>query len=905
MEKISSLFKYAAIMAGVSILVAVYVTSPYHGFPFHSLVEMFGIIVACGIFMVAWNSRQFQDNGYFLFLGIAYLFVAILDLLHTRTYQAVVFQGYGHNLSAQLRLAARYVESASLFSACFFIGKKKLKIEYLFFGYTITVFLLLGSIFFLNILPACFIEGAGLTLFNTISESIICLILLASIALLEQKRKEFDQGVLHLLVASIIMTIGSELAFTFLPYNSTLSNLIGHSLQTISFYLIYKAIVETGLMKPYQLLFRNLKQREEMMKKQTYALVERIRELNCLYGISHLVEKHIISLDEILQRTVALIPTAWQYPKVACARIMIRDQEFKTKNFRETPWKQTSDIFVDGDRIGSLAVCYLEKKPENGDGPFLREERRLINAITEQVGEIIQHKQAEAATKRAHAELDQIFNSADGGMCVIDKEYTVLRINDILCTLLGTSKNEATGKKCHEILHDSLCETASCPLTRILGGEKRIECYPSIKVRDGRSVPCILTATTFLDPDGHLIGIVENFKDITERKKVEEELQKAQKLESLGILAGGIAHDFNNLLAVIIGNLNLMEFYAESEHNKVDMIEVIEEAKKAYNQAKQLTLQLLTFSRGGAPNKKTVSLADLLQEATSLALRGSNVRCELCIPEDLWWAEVDEGQVSQAIDNLIINADQAMPEGGTIRVCAENVMVRLKDGLPLKGGNYIKVSVRDQGIGIPEKYLSRIFDPFFSTKEKGSGLGLAICYSIIKRHKGHITVESQEGVETTFYIYLPALEKKIFTAKKIAEERLPSMSGNILFMDDQQSIRNMAEKMLTRLGYQVQFAWDGTEAIDLYKKALESGHCFDAVILDLTVPGGMGGKESIRKLLEIDPEIKAIVSSGYSNDPIMSEYRKYGFRGAVAKPYEMKDLDATLQKVIYGETVKR
>jgi signal transduction histidine kinase/ActR/RegA family two-component response regulator len=384
-------------------------------------------------------------------------------------------------------------------------------------------------------------------------------------------------------------------------------------------------------------------------------------------------------------------------------------------------------------------------------------------------------------------------------------------------------------------------------------------------------------------------------RDITERKQLEEERQRVEKLESIGTLAGGIAHDFNNLLTGILGNITLAQRYVEPESQVADRLL---EAERASLRAKDLTQQLLTFSTGGAPVKKTASIAELLQESATFALRGSKVRCEFSLPDDLWPVEVDEGQMSQVITNLILNADQAMPGGGTINIRAENTVIKGKGDLPLPKGNYIKITVKDQGIGIPKKHLAKIFDPYFTTKQKGSGLGLATAYSIIKNHGGYITVESEVGVGTTFYIYLPASKKPAPVKAKAKKEAPVRGKGRILVMDDEEMIRKMLSKMLPLDGYDVELAKDGAEAVELYKKARESGQPFDAVIMDLTIPGGMGGKEAIKKLLEIDPDVKAIVSSGYATDPIMADFKKYGFSAVVTKPYSFGELEKTLRNML-------
>jgi PAS domain S-box-containing protein len=607
---------------------------------------------------------------------------------------------------------------------------------------------------------------------------------------------------------------------------------------------------------------------------------------------------------------------------------------------------------------------------------LVKERTSQLTAANEQLQqEIGERKQAEGTAKLAYAELNQIFKAAVDGMCVISKELEILRVNETFCTLFGLGRDEVTGKNCSEVFPQDLCRTISCPVDVVLKGEERFESDVEIDHKDGHKVSCILSAIPFRSPNGELIGIVENFKDITERKRMEDELQRAQRLESLGVLAGGIAHDFNNILGSIIGSFSLLKLHARAGDRFFDWLT---KAEKAAFRARDLTQQLLTFSKGGrAPAKKTISISELLEETVSFSSRGSKVKCEFAMPDNLWPVEADVGQISQVINNLTINAIEAMPRGGTISIHAENVVIdggggrgrvsegsgvraievrdegigtsrasgegsgagcgagsasgegsgvgcgtsrtsgegsgaaderggashlvsRARAGLPMEEGRYVKVSIQDQGIGIPRENLQRVFDPYFTTKQTGTGLGLANSYSIIKKHGGYITAESEVGVGTTFHIYLPASEQELFAVKEIVEEGFLPGQGKILFMDDQQTIRDMVGEMLMDLGYEVEFAREGSEAIEFYEQAQKSGQAFDAVILDLTVPGGMGGQEAIQRLREIDPAIKAIVSSGYSNDQIMTEYQEHGFCGAIAKPYEIKELARVLSKTLMG-----
>ena len=290
-------------------------------------------------------------------------------------------------------------------------------------------------------------------------------------------------------------------------------------------------------------------------------------------------------------------------------------------------------------------------------------------------------------------------------------------------------------------------------------------------------------------------------------------------------------------------------------------------------------------------------ISRFINETADFALRGSNVRCDLHFPGDLWPVEVDEGQMSQVIHNLIINADHAMPEGGIMRIEANNATLDDNSGLPLKPGAYVCVSISDQGIGISQEHLPKIFDPYFTTKQKGSGLGLATAYSIIHRHEGHITVTSELQVGTAFTIFLPASlnRKPVF---KDEDTNLITGTGKLLIMDDEEDIRDILGKMLSHLGYDVEFANDGAEAFTLYKNALLSRKPYIATIMDLTIPGGIGGREAIRQLQEIDPQVVALVSSGYSNDPVMSDPHKFGFKGIVVKPYNLSDLGKALHSAL-------
>ena len=397
---------------------------------------------------------------------------------------------------------------------------------------------------------------------------------------------------------------------------------------------------------------------------------------------------------------------------------------------------------------------------------------------------------------------------------------------------------------------------------------------------------------------GTVVGVIVT-RDITERKRLEEERVRAVKLESVGLLAGGIAHDFNNILTAVFANIGLAKMLTakHSLPSEDKVVERLSAAEKACLRARDLTKQLLTFAKGGAPVKSTTAIASIITDTVQFALRGADVRCTMHIADDLWPVDVDEGQISQVLQNLVINADQAMPEGGIIGVEAENYSVSSYVGLPLEPGNYVRVCVMDQGIGIPQEHLSKIFDPYFTTKQKGSGLGLATTYSIIKRHEGHIAVTSSLGKGTSFTFYLPASATVAGSHDDISEGLLQG-TGRILVMDDEEEIREVLGKMLQHLGFDVDFASDGSQAVLLFSRAMQDKMPYVATILDLTIPGGMGGKETLRRIHQQYPEAIVIVSSGYSNDPVMAQATQFGFSSFIPKPYNLADLSKVLSRLL-------
>ena len=417
------------------------------------------------------------------------------------------------------------------------------------------------------------------------------------------------------------------------------------------------------------------------------------------------------------------------------------------------------------------------------------------------------------------------------------------------------------------------------------------------RIASGELVPVEVTAN-YLEHDGRQL-IAGYFQDIRGRKKAQEGQLRTQKLESLGVLAGGIAHDFNNLLTGIMGNISLIRMMLPTE-SKVQ--ERLQSCEKAVKEATSLTGQLLTFSRGGEPVKKLIDLHLVVQDAATFALRGSNVAGKLQIDEGLWPIEADAGQIGQVLNNLLINADQSMPEGGMVRVVLDNCTLAKNEIAALQPGPYVLISVADHDCGISPEDLSRIFDPYFTTKTTGTGLGLTSIYSIVKRHGGEVIVSSKVGEGTIFKVSLPASPESRVEDKAAETQPHHTGEGYVILMDDEENIREVAGEMLSFFGYRSSLCSCGEEVVALYKGELELGIRPAAVIMDLTVPGKMGGLEAASKILELDPSARIIVSSGYSHDAVMSDYQKYGFSDALHKPFSMEEMSAVLKKITGGKS---
>ena len=519
--------------------------------------------------------------------------------------------------------------------------------------------------------------------------------------------------------------------------------------------------------------------------------------------------------------------------------------------------------------------------------------------------DMTERKQFETRLAEETERLAVTLRSIGDGVITTDTEGQVTLINQVAETLTGWSSAEATGRPLSEVFHiinEVTGQPCESPVEKVLASGQIIGLanHTSLIAKNGQGRNIADSGAPIRDRDGKIIGVVLVFRDITDSLRTEQELIKAKKLESIGVLAGGIAHDFNNILAAILGNLDLSLLDANiSDRTR----RLLGEAVKASYRARDLTQQLLTFAKGGQPIKEAAALPDVIRDSADFILRGDKVACRYHFPDDLWLVDIDKGQISQVVQNIILNASNAMPSGGIVDVTCENVPpAAAREANLARQDKYVKMTIKDSGVGIPANVLDKIFDPYFTTKQQGNGLGLAITHSIISKHEGHISVRSTPGIGSTFTIYLPASAQVALPDQMSDEIRLHSAKkARILLMDDEEQVQDIMRAMLSELGHDVLIAADGTAAVRTYSEQRKNNTPIDLVIMDLTVPGGMGGKDAAKEVLAIDPQAKLVVSSGYSHDPVMANFRDHGFRSAITKPCQLGQLARIIEKVLAEE----
>jgi len=503
-------------------------------------------------------------------------------------------------------------------------------------------------------------------------------------------------------------------------------------------------------------------------------------------------------------------------------------------------------------------------------------------------------REAREAMEALLEKYTDLYDFAPVGYLTLDQQGVICEANLAGASLLGMARSALMNRRFGHFVSSADLPNFDTFLQKAFSSKVRQGCDVTLKV-EGRP-PLEVELETIAFESGQACRMAVT--DITQRKRAEADRLILNKLESTGILAGGLAHDFNNLLTVILLNLELAQRLNLPDEK---LACYLDDAMEACSAAGSLTAQLVTFAKGGAPVRKAMLLSGLIQESVQPALSGSNVRCEFSLAEDLWVAEVDAGQIGQVIRGIVLNAREAMPQGGMVLVRAENAVLSAQEQPSLAAGEYVRISIADQGTGIAKDALPKVFDPYFSTKhrgdQKGMGLGLTICHAVVQKHGGAIAVKSEVGVGTTFDIYLPAA-RKVRAGEKAPAPAVVPRRGRVLVMDDEKVVRKVLGLTLNGMGHEVELAEDGRAAIEAYKKANSLGRHFDVVILDLTVSGGMGGQEAIQELLKMDPDVKAIAMSGYLDSPVILEPERHGFKGAMPKPFDVDTLQEILARVM-------
>ena len=554
-----------------------------------------------------------------------------------------------------------------------------------------------------------------------------------------------------------------------------------------------------------------------------------------------------------------------------------------------------------------LAPAYLTYRTYRLFLGRLDEQRRHVEETQmlhrQSVEALLQARRAEQALAAEKERLAVTLRSIADGIISTDLDGTVLSLNRVAETLTGWTQQQAAGQPLATVFRNFDPETRDACDNSIAMLEERARARAAGRCtilvgRDLAEHPIEESTAVVCDAEGRAIGMVVTFRDIKDALRMQEERAKTARLSSLGHLAGGIAHDFNDVLMAITGNVSIARATIPAVEPAAS---ALAEAEHACVRARQLTWRLLTFSKGGIPHKQTIALAQVLRDAAARVLRGAPVTCSFDWPPDLWNVLADEGQLVEVFGNLLTNAQQAMPHGGAISVRAENVYEltpRTEHALRISPGRYVRVSIADTGIGIPKENLARIFDPYFTTKQRGSGLGLATTHSVVKNHGGFVAVDSELGAGTALHVTLPASEPHAVAACAVSMPAARRGEHRVLVMDDEEPVRRLTMNMLQFLGYETEVAESGHAAIERFAHALQNGNPFDVVMLDILVPGGPGAREALDRLTRIDPSVKAILMSGYSQDSLISEFRHYGFHAAIDKPFTLRELSATLELVV-------
>ena len=880
---------WAFIVLGFFILSGLYLSGQYNYLLFHSLVAISSVVIACGIFMVTWDTRKFSDNNYFLFLGIAYLFVAVLDLTHTLACPGMnIFKGNGINPAPQVWIAARYLESLSLLVAPVFFNRK-LKTNQVLIAYAAGVCIIFLSIFLWQVFPACSIAGIGPTLFKKISESLIALILLGAIAVLFQNRQQLDANAFGLLVASLIISACSELAFAFIHYAGDFSSLVGHYLKLIAVYLIYKAVIKTTLTKPYNILFKGLVKSKEDLSAAEF----RFRQLyeNAPLGYQSLDEK-----GRFVEVNQAWLDTLGYARKEVIGKFFTdflapgQTEVFKEKFLLLNVMGEISGVECEiVKQDGSTILGSFTARIDQASSGNFRQTFGIFSDITTQ-------RKAEIDLQESEGRYRSMMEAMGDDVYICSPDFYIEYMNPSMINRIG---HDAVGELCHKVFYGSDKKCSWCFFEKVLAGE-----HVAYEHHDSKTGRYYLINCSPVNRSGVATSKLSIFRDISELKQMEKDraateakLHQAQKMEAIGTLAGGIAHDFNNILSSIIG-------YTELSIDDVEKGSLLEEnfreVLNAGFRARDLVKQILTFARQTDEETKPVMVKIMAKEAMKL-LRAS-IPATIEIHQQIQSDSLimgDPTQVHQIFMNLCTNAAHAMEEdGGVLEVGLIDIALNeefVKTYDTLKPGDYMKLWVSDTGTGIAPDILGNIFEPYFTTKAqgKGTGMGLSMVHGIVSGYGGEITVESVPGQGTAFTVYLPVI-KKYNIPQSSKTMKLPTGTEKILCVDDELPIAKMNRQVLEGLGYSVTVRTSSIEALELFRLKPDA---FDLVITDMTMPNMTGDKLAV-EVMDIRPDFPIILCTGYSNRMSEETADKLGIRAYLHKPVNKADLAQMVRKVL-------
>lgn len=918
-------------VVGLVVSLALYAVSQSNYLLFHSLVEGFSAVIGCSLFLLTWNARHWLKADFFLVLGLGALMAALLDGLHLLAYPGMgVFSNRRNDLGTALWLAARLVQALSFLIAPYFL-RRRLSLSW---AWTLSLGLVGGLVWsiFWGRFPVCYVEGQGLTAFKIASEALIVLLLGSASWAFLRGRDAVSPVVFRLVLSALILSIFSELAFTLYANPFSWENILGHWFKVIAVYLIYKAVIQIGLVYPYELLFRELAHSERQLeakvqertaelsvanrqledevtsrRRSEQALAKRVQELRCIFDLGRLTGGSLPPQGELLQQAAALLPQGFQRPDRLCVLIEFREERVELGRLEDCAAVLQIPLNLEGEAPGRLAVGVLEAAE---DDAFLPEEKNLLEMFGARLQSALKRGVVEESLRRSESQYRLLATNTRDVIWVLDPELRFVYVNPAIETLTGYRVEEWIGS----CLQDHLPSEERSPLLARIhelivdtSGPGSIVTEATWVARSGEWVPVEMRVTAVLGSNGRVESLQGRAFDIRSRKAAEEEraalefqLRQSQKMESLGRLAGGMAHDFNNMLAVIVGSAEwLLDQLPEGAPWRAEVSEIL----LAGQRSADLTRRLLAFARKQPATPETLdfneAVADLLPMVRRLL--GQDMRLQWAPTETPVAVKFDRSQLTQVLMNLAVNARDAMKHSGVLELETSTREFDERDCRlhpQFQPGAYVVLSVRDHGSGIPSEILPQIFEPFFTTKPlgEGTGLGLPTVHGIVRQNQGFIEVESEVGKGTTFRIFLPAVRSEAPHAAVplLAPDRPELGEGVILLVEDEESLLRLTTRLLEKMGYSVLACLDGPSALEVFR---EHSQRIDLLISDVVMPS-MNGQTLYGRLKEIREDLPCLFMSGYTSDVIGSDGLLDDDIHFLQKPFAFRDLSQRVRALM-------